>query len=315
MIKKEHIINNCPTPMRLDRYIKLEKPSLTHALIEKTIRKGLIRVNNKKAKSNDRIKNNDIIEYRIEFKIEDQKEDRPVSAYTIELAAKILNEYRIFDSDEFMVINKPSGISSQGGTKVKFAIDDALSYLNKKFFSTNKIHEGFRLVHRLDKDTSGVFLIAKNRTAATKLAKAFEDKIITKKYLAIVDGKPKKESGTITNYLIKDGYKQIQKISIKGDYAETDYKLLGTAKKTSLILFMPKTGRMHQLRVHAQGLGCPIVGDTKYGASDKNMSEFCLHAYELEIPQEVFGEAFKFRAELPKMFEIEINKNFNNIKI
>lgn len=310
MIREEHIIKNCPEAMRLDRYIKLEKPEVTHALIEKTIRKGLIRVNKKKAKSSDRIHNGDIIEYRVEFKVDDDREDRPVDPNTIELADKILGEYLIFDSDEFMVINKPSGVSSQGGTKVRFAIDDALSYLNKKFFSTDKVYEGYRLVHRLDKDTSGVFLVAKNRLAATKLAKAFEEKLISKKYLAIVEGKPKQQSATIVNYLIKDGFKQIQKTAIKGDYAETDYKVLRSSTKTSLILFMPKTGRMHQLRVHAKELGCPIVGDAKYGAQDDKKLELFLHAYAIEIPKEIFGKHYEFKAKLPKVFEVEVSKNF-----
>ena len=309
MKSEQHIIRNCPELMRLDRYLRLEFEGLTQGLIEKSIRKGLIKVNEKKAKSSDRIKNGDVLDLKINVPTNSQgvasgfKPTQAKIVYGAEsLAEKLFTDYLIEENEHFIIINKPSGLSSQSGTNVRIAIDDALNFMNAQIKEEDKINAGFRLVHRLDKDTSGLFIIAKNRVAATKLATGFQDKIIEKQYLAITTGCPQQPEGTIQNYLVKDNYNKIQMIAEEGDYAETDYKVIKSSGRYSIILFMPKTGRMHQIRVHSKEIGCPIVGDPKYGDPEVPGKKMLLHSYRVTIPKDIFGRKYQFEARMPDYF-------------
>lgn len=305
MTKKIYNIENCSEPMRLDRYLRLQNKNFTQGFLEKAIRKGDLKLNSKKTKSNVRVQDGDVVELYIASNIETDDELVDIHPGAKELSEKLLTKYLISENDNFLVINKPSGLASQGGSNVTISVDDALVYLNHKLFSDDKIDKGYRLVHRLDRETSGVFLIAKNRNAATKLAKAFEEKIIKKKYLAVVHGIPKESNGVVANYLTKDVKQQIQKISSRGGYAETKYQLLSTKDKYSLVEFEPKTGRMHQIRVHARFLSCPIVGDDKYGPEYPKTTNLMLHAREIALPSEIFGEEYNFKAGAPEYFLIK----------
>ena len=302
MTKQIYNIQNCPEPMRLDRYLRLQNSNFTQGFLEKASRKGDLKLNGKKTKASNRVENGDTIALYIPADLPKSEEEKLPHPGAEKLAYKLLNEYLIFQNEYFLVIDKPSGLASQGGSNVTISIDDALYYLNNKLFD-DKVDKGFRLVHRLDRETSGVFLIAKDRSSATKLGNGFEQKQITKTYLAIVHGRPKEPSGVVANYLTKDVKNQIQKISSCGSYAETGYNTLFFNNKYSLMEFEPKTGRMHQIRVHARYLGCPIVGDEKYAYEHQKTTNLMLHAWKLSVPEEIFGQDFNFESQMPKEFK------------
>src|SRR5690606_27962061 len=152
----------------------------------------------------------------------------------------------------------PSGLAVQGGSGINLSIDDALCYLNT---TEDKQH---KIVHRLDKETSGILLIANGYSYAAKLGEAFQKHLIHKTYIAIVSGMAEKLSGNLEHYTGKDlqgVFEIVKELKEGGKKAETEYKVIRSANNKSIIEFKPKTGRMHQLRFHSKFLGCPIIGD------------------------------------------------------
>lgn len=308
------VIDNCTEPMRLDRYIRSIYPGITQGALEKLLRKKLIKVNGMKQESGGKIVNNDILEVA---EIDSLNEfERPTEkGVFIEgdkiLAAKLTGEYKVFEDENILVVNKPTELASQGGSGIAISIANSIEYLNSISSSTDPLNDGLRIVHRLDKSTSGIFLLAKNRLAAKKLTTAFADRTILKKYVAVLDGIPRSDSGVIKNQLEKDIINKIQIVTELGDYAETSYKvLLKSDLYTSLALFAPKTGRMHQIRVHSKCLDCPIVGDTKYGNPRQKEKNLYLHAYEITIPSTAFGKEYKFQAGFPEHFKKFVKDDF-----
>ena len=289
------IIVESAEPVRLDRYIKRVFPAVTQGVIERYLRNGKIKVNKTKVKSSARVKTGDEITLFAEL-LQSTGHVRSFSDSIRSLATKLLGEYLLLSTNEFIAIDKPHNLAVQGGSKISLSIDDAISYLN----ATNGTN--FKLVHRLDKGTSGVLLIACGYDNAAKLAKAFRDKLIQKTYYAVLCGRPKDQQGVIINYIGKDrsGVFEIVKELKDGKRAETSYNVLKENDGYSLVEFKPLTGRMHQLRVHSKILGCPILGDIKYGGlSYKRMM---LHAQQIVIPQEVFGVKIVIESNLPDIW-------------
>lgn len=286
------IVENHELPIRLDRYLRSFNKSLSQSLIEKSIRKGLIKIDDKKAKSsNIRISNGNIVIFPDSFYA--INEDIP-SKREVDLAKKLVKKMIIFENQDFYAFNKPAGLATQGGSNISISMDDAFKALD------------LRIVHRLDKDTSGIILAAKNRDAAIKLTKAFEDKIIKKIYLACVSSKPKKAKGVIKNYMSKKDHYVMQshKKHMEGaKEAETNYELLESQHNIALIKFMPITGRMHQLRLHAMDLGCPILGDKKYNGIDQKF--LMLHANQIILDESIFGEEIIINSNPPDYFPIK----------
>ncbi len=292
---------------RLDRFLRRKFIYLTQGLIEKSLRKGQIKVNDKNAKANTRVRRGDMV-LIADYLINEVNSTLPQKNYfspaVTSLANKILNEYLIFSCDQFIAINKPSGIAAQGGSKISLSIDHALQYLNATENSE------YRLVHRLDKDTSGVFIIAKNLNSAILLGEAFREKEIKKTYLAVVSGDLSliSKQGTIESYIgkAKSGTHEIIKETKDGKFAKTLYEILASNKNMSAIKYNPLTGRMHQLRYHSKQLGFPILGDIKYGGlpSDRMM----LHALEIVIPSNVFDKEYIIKAPLDKIFGPRLEK-------
>lgn len=308
------VIDNCIEPMRLDRYIRALYPGITQGALEKLLRKKLIKVNGMKQDSGNKIVNNDILEVA-EIDSLNEFERPSEKGVFIEgdkvLATKLTGEYKVFEDENILVINKPVELASQGGSGIAISIANSIEYLNSISELKDPLNDGLRIVHRLDKSTSGIFLLAKNRLAAKKLTTAFADRTILKKYVAVLDGIPGSDSGAVKNQLEKDVINKIQIVTELGDYAETSYKvLLKSDFYTSLVLFTPKTGRMHQIRVHSKCLDCPIVGDTKYGKEKQAHKNLYLHAYEITIPSTIFGNEYKFQAEFPEHFKKFGKDNF-----
>jgi 23S rRNA pseudouridine955/2504/2580 synthase len=317
MIEK-HQISQLAEEMRFDRYLRIIKPSLTQSIIEKNLRKNCIKLNGKRAKSNARVKNGDeIIFYRVADYENAENFKKPEFTEKAKiLAEKIQGDYLLYESANLMVINKPSGISSQGGTSVKVSIDDALQYINIKE-QNNPVDRFLRILHRLDRETSGVFLIAKNRSTATSIGSMLASRKIEKHYLAVLCGVPRENEGQKTIYLKKDLKSKIQVCTPDGDEAITKFKVLCSNHKYSLVLFKPLTGRMHQIRAFAKYLECSILGDDKYGG--ENSKHLFLHSIKTKIPKDIEGEEIEIEAEAPEYFQkfvlgnfdFELSKNFN----
>lgn len=299
MNELKKITVNTDTPVRLDRYIRRFFPEITQGVIEKSLRKGQIKLNGLKSKSSVRVVDND--EIMIEIGIvteEDTRSSKTFSKATTILARKLLSEYLIYSSDEFIAIDKPSGLAVQGGSKINLSIDEALGYLNQTE------GEEYKIVHRLDKETSGVLIIANGYTNAAKLGEAFKEHLIQKTYIGIVSGVPSSPEGSLIHYIGKDRsgiFENVKELKEGGKKAETNYKVLRFEDKKSMIEFKPKTGRMHQLRFHSKFLGCPIIGDEKYDG--KKNSRMLLHAKELIIEKSVFGNKIKIKSDLPYEFD------------
>lgn len=293
---------NTPISSRLDKYLKRLYPLLTQGVIEKALRQKQITVNSQKAEASLIVKGGDKIFINDKFNLPVKQPEKLVfTDAEIKLAKKITTDYLIYEDDNLIAINKPAGLATQGGSKINLSIDSALKYLNYK-------GADFKLVHRLDKETSGLLLIAKNYLSSVKLHDAFKEKLVVKTYFAVTYGKPIKNVGEVRSNIEKSkgSTPKITDIySENGKLAITYYKLLKSLDNNLfLIEFTPVTGRMHQLRLHAKLLGCPIVGDDKYGNKEiMPYSKYMfLHANNICLSEKIFGKEINLEAKLPFYF-------------
>ena len=273
-MKKSFTVDSTCNDMRIDRWTRLKIGKIPQGLIEKYLRSGKIKINKKKIKSSSKVKTNDVIDF---FNL-DFKETIIQKKIKFEPSREIIksNEDQIIDNNEnFIVLNKSSGISVQGGTKSKKNLVD--------IFAKSEIFQGTKpySVHRLDKDTSGVFIMAKTREAAQLLTSLFRLRKVHKTYLAICHGELNKDSGEWNDDLIRyDGDKKII------EKAKTIYKVLDKNSEASLVELKPITGRKHQLRKQLYALGQPIFGDIKYKLtnSPKGINKnLMLHSYQIKF--------------------------------
>ena len=277
---------------RLDRWFKRYYPALTHGALEKMLRGKNIRVNGAKASADQRLQAGD--EVRIPPMPQSPiGEHKTLSASDIDFIQSLV----IFKDKDMIVLNKPAGLAVQGGTKTTRHIDGLLDGL--KFAG-----ERPRLVHRLDKETSGVLVLARSVKAAAVLTKAFETKAARKIYWAVVSGCPKPLSGAVEKPLLKKSGKnggELVQVDENGQYAKSLYDVIDTTGNYSLVRLMPLTGRTHQLRVHMASLACPIVGDEKYGGENVAGIEkkMYLHAKAIQIPA-VNGKMIEIEAQIPE---------------
>jgi len=278
--------------MRIDRWLRYTLGNIPQSLIERNLRTGKIKLNNKKIKSSHKIKTNNKIDlFNIDF-----KEKIVQTKIKFEPSKEIIksNEDQIiYDNDDFIVLNKSSGISVQGGTKSKKNLVDI--FAKSKIFQNTKPYS----VHRLDKDTSGVFIIAKKRESAQLLTSLFRLRKVHKTYLAICHGELNKDSGEWNDSLIRyDGDKKII------EKAKTIFKVLDKNSEASLVELKPITGRKHQLRKQLYAIGQPIFGDTKYKLPNfsKGINKnLMLHSYQIRFKiQEV---KHTYTALLPDYFK------------
>jgi len=273
-MNKSYTVDSTCNDMRIDRWTRLKIGKIPQGLIEKYLRSGKIKINKKKIKSSAKVKTNDIVSF---FNL-DFKETIVQKKIKFEPSKEIIksNEDQIIDNNEnFVVLNKSSGISVQGGTKSKKNLVD--------IFAKSEIFQGTKpySVHRLDKDTSGVFIMAKTRESAQLLTSLFRLRKVHKTYLAICHGELNTDAGEWNDDLIRyDGDKKIV------EKAKTIFKVLDKNSEASLVELKPITGRKHQLRKQLYALGQPIFGDIKYKLSNSSRGlnkNLMLHSYQIKF--------------------------------
>lgn len=246
---------------RMDRWIKKNAPDLPYVLVQKLLRKGQIRVDGKRAKPDTKLSAGQ--EVRLPPYSGDRvQEKKKISDEEIDFIRSLV----IYDDGDVVALNKPQGWAVQGGTNTNQHIDGLLEALvNEKGVKP-------RLVHRLDKDTSGVLLLARSAKVARELGFAFKGRDVKKTYWALVSPVPEIYDGTIKAPLIKAGGSNKERMRIDnedGKPAVTEYKVVEVAgSEIAFVAFWPRTGRTHQIRVHAEYMGCPILGDGKYNHRD-----------------------------------------------
>lgn len=285
--------------IRLNRWFLKEYPSLTLGRLQKLLRTKQIKVDGKKAEANTRL--NAGQELRLPPLDNEKAVKNP--AVVSKSDTDFIQSMVVFKDDNIIVLNKPSGLAVQGGTNTDRHIDGMLEAL--KFENSEKP----KLVHRIDKDTSGVLVLARNRRYAELLTKAFREHMLQKTYLVLAIGNLKNPEGEIKIALDKVGEKM--EPSDEGKKAVTRFKVLDTAgEKFTLLTAEPLTGRTHQIRAHMECAGCPILGDNKYfGQSRKRFPELSsklhLHAYKIDLSP-VYNKKLVVKAPLPDYFKNDI---------
>jgi 23S rRNA pseudouridine955/2504/2580 synthase len=287
--------------IRLDRWFRRHYPGLKHGALEKLLRTGQIRIDGKRAKANSRLSAGQSI--RVPPKAaEDQASSPSRPAKPDARDAEFIRSLVIYSDEQVIALNKPAGLAVQGGTKTTRHIDamlDALRFGMK---------ERPRLVHRLDRDTSGVLLLARTAKVAAALGRTFQGRQVRKIYWALVVGAPALEKGRIDLSLGKRPGARGERMTAdaEGKKAVTLYSVLESAGQTAAWLALwPLTGRTHQLRVHCAAIGHPILGDGKYGGeaaflpAEGGPTQLHLHARELVLPHPSGSGELRVRADLP----------------
>ena len=290
-MKKTINVDNTYVGMRIDRFLRKYFQTIPQSLIEKGLRNGKIKLNKKKIKSSTKLQINDLIEIH-NFKIKKKIVNNKVKFKPSDTIIKENEDFIIENNDDFIVLNKQAGISVQGGTKSKKNLIDIFS--NSEIFKDDKPYS----VHRLDKETSGVFIIAKNRPTAQLLTTLFRLRKVYKTYIAICHGEISvKDKGFMKNNLIR--FDETKKIV---ENAETYYEILDKNNNSTFIQLKPITGRKHQLRKQLFDLGHSIIGDKKYNSYkiQKNNKNLMLHSYEIKFKMN--EKKYTFRATPPEYF-------------
>ena len=277
---------------RIDKYLS-NNTSLSRTLISKMIDGEFIKVNHKKTKNNYKVKDGDKINidetYQVEQDILPEKMDLDI----------------VYEDKDIMVINKPSGmVVHPGNGNYSHTLVNGLMYYTNNLSDINgDVRPG--IVHRIDKDTSGLIIVAKNNKAHEILSKYFQDKSITRKYIALLKGELNTDSATIDAPIGRSDVdrKKMAVTSKNSKNAVSHLKVLKRYKGYTLVEFKLDTGRTHQIRVHANYIGHPLYNDPVY-TNDK-CSEFgqFLHSYSMDFKHPITGENMHFECELPEYFK------------
>ena len=298
----EYKVSEKDVKTRLDSFLYELDNSFTRSHYKNLIEEGHVLVNGKKVKAGYALKLNDVVSVEM------------IPARPIETLPQNIPLDIVYEDEDLAVINKPKGMvvhpanGNWDGTLV-----NALLYNIKDLSGINgEIRPG--IVHRLDKDTSGLLVVAKNDFAHVALSKQIADKTCKRIYLALVIGNMPNDSGVVANYLGRDPKNRLRYAVVDngGKYAETHYKVLTRYKDYSLVEFELKTGRTHQIRVHCKYLNHPIVGDDLYGGKSKFKTDGqMLHAYKLSFYHPRTNKYMEFEAQLPEYFQ----KILSNLQI
>jgi len=308
--------------VRLDHYLTNKLPKYSRSRIQNLIRSNKILVNSKQCKTGYRLELNDII--TINYPPEREE------GYS-KITPEPMNLNILFEDEDLAIIDKPSGlvVHPGKGNRSKTLVNGLLHHFGKLSNLNGLIRPG--IVHRLDKDTSGLIIIAKNNNAHQNLSKQFKDRDIKKEYYALTWGLWKEKEGEIKRGLQRDKKDPTRHcVNRNGKKSITFFKVKKEFQHCSLISFFPKTGRTHQIRVHSASLGNPIFGDDKYGGGISKtkgymeeyskkyrrllskFNRYALHAKKLEFFHPRTNSVVKFESSIPDEF-IELIKKLENI--
>lgn len=295
-------INKNQSGLKLDKFLISKYPDIINKDIYNFIKKKDIKVNDKKVKNNYILKVGDIINIsNFSLKVlENPKNKRETKFCTVdEKYIKLFKNLTIYEDENILAINKPYDISVQGGTNIDISVADIISSINKSENTTLK------LVHRIDKTTTGILIIAKNLESANELTGLFKNKNkIEKYYLALCVGKFNNENGTINIPLTKKNNSDIVfKDEKNGKEAITKYEVIkySSEHNISFVKLQILTGRTHQIRAHLKEIGHPILGDFKYNKSKNNFissNRLQLHSYQIKL--NLFGKKIDITANIPE---------------
>jgi 23S rRNA pseudouridine955/2504/2580 synthase len=290
---------NCD--QRLDNFLITRLKGVPKSHVYRIVRKGEVRVNKGRVDVKYRLSAGDIV--RIPpVRVAERTEE----SYIPQGLQAALQHGILFEDEGFLIVNKPAGFAVHGGSGVSSGIIEGLRLLRPEA-------RFLELVHRLDKDTSGCLLIAKKRSALRKLQELFRESQIQKTYHALLSGQWAGKKRVVNAPLLKNsgkGGERIVIISQAGKDAETLFRRLQLFRDATLVEASPKTGRTHQIRVHAASLGHPIIGDERYGLEEvnkifknKGYKRMFLHAQTLKFPHPVTGAFMSISAPLPPQLE------------
>ncbi|MDE2675023.1 MAG: RluA family pseudouridine synthase [Paracoccaceae bacterium] len=307
---------------RLDRWLRRKYGHLPQSHIEKMCRRGAVMVNKKKVKPSFRLVPDQIITLPKSIGPITKKavKSNTLSSYDQSIIHQ-LNNSIIYEDDYFVALNKPPGLATQGGTKQRGYIDKYLNHLTLAN-STDQL----RLIHRLDKETSGVLLTGKTLTATREMMELFKTKNVYKYYWAVTLGVPNPKTGEIKSALEKDKTqvnRKMKSVSTKNGHASNTAKLAYTkysvqltfGKLLAFVVLSPQTGRTHQLRVHLSSINHPILGDEKYSSDFSEtslpvkfeelnlVSRMFLHASSLRFHHPFLNREITIKAEVPEHFQ------------
>ena len=299
-MRKSFIVDEDFNDSRLDRWFKQKVINLPHSLIEKIIRQNKIKVNKKKIKSSHRLRTGDVVEVFDINKFKPIDNNKKIKYLPKKKEIGSYDKHVLEDNENFIVINKPTGLPVQSGTKSLKNIIDILK--NTKYFENSKPF----IVHRLDKETSGILIIAKNRKFAQLFTSLFRLRKIHKTYLAIVYGKVNKSIKIMRDNLIY--IEKNKKITQK---AISNLKIIRSGEDYTFLELNPITGRKHQLRKQLLNIGNPIVGDDKYFLNNRKrikIRNLMLHAHKIKFM--INNVQYNFKANYDSIFEDFFKKNF-----
>ena len=297
--------------VRIWRWFLRRYPSMPQRDFYKLCRGGQIRVNSSRVKGNEILRAGDAVRVppTLGGYVDAPKKSEGGDNFSLS-DLEVLRKCIIHNDDDIVVFDKPAGLAVQGGTGIRKSIDKMASAM----FPYDKIS----LVHRLDRETSGILVVAKTQRAAQSLAAQFQNKTAHKEYLALLNGTVSPAKGTIDNYMIKgqvfDSPRRLHDgTGPRPQHAITDYEVLATAGNMTWVQFSPKTGRTHQLRLHsAFSLGAPIVGDGLYGRGDEldagvqsvvQTKNLFLFAFKLTFQHPATGRMMTLRAQMPEFMQ------------
>ncbi len=291
--------------LRLDRWFQRHFPELSHGALQKLLRTGQVRLDGRRVAGRDRVEPGQTV--RLPPGVTSSPPARPKVPTLSDRDANQIQRLVIHRDAEVIALNKPPGLAVQGGSGTERHIDGMLDALRFGY------DERPRLVHRLDKDTSGLLLIARTGQAAKRLAESFRDRATEKLYWAVVVGVPPRPDGAIDLPLAKrPGARDRETMQVDpetGQKALTHYRCMDrSGKRAALLALWPRTGRTHQLRVHCAAIGCPILGDRKYGGEEALLAAVAdarrlhLHAHRLVLPHPSGKGTLSVMAEPPPHF-------------
>lgn len=296
-MKGEFIIEEKDNNLRLDNVFNNFQPSFSRSHIKNLIESGNILLQNKLVKAGEKVKTGQVVSY-------DYEDLKPLQAKAEKIDFEI-----VYEDKDLLVINKPQGLvvhpcsSTKSGTLVNGLLERVkdLSGIN------GVLRPG--IVHRLDKNTSGLMVVAKNDKAHISLAQQIKNKTCKRNYIALCEGIFKNDEGQIKTYLERSkSDRKKYAVSDKGKLAITNYKVIKRFANKTLVMFSLQTGRTHQIRVHCKSIGHPIVGDDVYGKADKNLKGQLLHSYKLQFIHPSTNENMSFEIDLPSYFKNYIKK-------